>query len=138
VAAAAAGLAQTPAGQTMIRKAGLDPAPAGFTALAFTSPRSLPASLRSRKPAVPVSFLIRDVSGSPRQYQWQILLVRRRRSLRMASGTVAIPAGHTATIGRTVPASCVGRQVELEVRLVAPAEAIDFRAACPWRQGPAT
>jgi hypothetical protein len=36
------------------------------------------------------------------------------RSLGMAPGTVRIPAGHTATIGRTVPASCVGRQVELE------------------------
>lgn len=130
-AALAAGLAQTSAGTLLLRKAGLSAAPASYTSLAFTDPRSLPARLARARSQVPISFAVGNNSAGPRSYHWTIAADRAGHLTSLAAGDVRVPAGGSATVTRTVTARCAGGQARITVALAAPAESVDFQAACP-------
>ena|ERR1022692_252518 len=130
VVLAATVMAQTSAGHSLLRKAGLFAVPAHYTALAFTHPQSLTSQLGSEHAALSVSFLINNVSDTSRRYRWSILLMQGKHTRRMAAGAVRAPAHGKATISRTVATSCASGQVRVVVRLTAPVESIDFMARC--------
>jgi hypothetical protein len=130
VVAVAAGSAQTNAGHVLLQKAGLSEVPASYTALAFAHPQSLPAQLGSKKSSTYLLFVIRNVSGPPHFYHWQVLLRHGEHTQDMAAGQVRLPSHGETTIGRTVTTSCVGGRIDLIVHLTAPAESINFWAAC--------
>ena len=127
---AVVGLAQTSPGHSLLREVGLSAEPATYTALAFTNPQSLPSHLSAAPAQVAVSFAVSNVSPDPHSYSWSIVLEAAGQTSRVAAGEVGVPAHGHATVTRTVTASCPGGQAVMAVRLAAPAESIDFRAAC--------
>jgi hypothetical protein len=127
---AVVGLAQTSPGHSLLREVGLYAEPATYTALAFTNPQSLPSHLSAAPAQVAVSFAISNVSPDPHSYSWSIVLEAAGQTSRVAAGEVGVPAHGHATVTRTVTASCPAGQAVMAVRLAAPAESIDFRAAC--------
>jgi hypothetical protein len=129
-AALAAGLAQTSAGHSLLQAAGLYAEPANYTSLAFTDPQSLPTHLSPAATRVNVSFTVSNASANSRTYSWSMVLDRAGHTNRLAAGVVRVPAGDRATVSRTVGASCAGGQARMTVELTAPAESIDFLAAC--------
>ncbi len=133
---ACAGLAQTSRGHALLRDMGLYEEPASYTELAFTSPDALPYRLKSAKEPVGVSFSVRNVSGSPRSYQWSIAEVHDGKSQVRATGTVAVPAQAGATVTRSVATACATGRLQVVVSLASPAQSIDFWVACP-AAGPA-
>jgi hypothetical protein len=134
-----AGLAQTSRGHTLLSDVGLYKVPASYTELAFTDSGALPDQLISAKGAkgqargqVPVSFSVRNVSGSSRAYQWSIAVIVGGKSQLKAAGTVGVPAQGKATVAKSVAAVCgKAPSLQVAVRLASPAESIDFWVSCP-------
>jgi hypothetical protein len=127
---AVAALAQTAAGQSLMRSAGLAHTPAASTALAFTDPGGLPTSLPAGHVGLTVSFTINNASESAASYRWTIELVYGKEHHRAASGQTDILANETKAETRQVSTFCPRGQLEIVVRLATPAESIHFRAAC--------
>jgi hypothetical protein len=127
-----AGLAQTGAGHSALRAAGLAAPPASYVALSFTDPQALPAQLHSKVSTVKVSFVIHDTPGAPvsRIYRWSVLVSQAGSTLPAAAGQVRVPAGGERTIRTTVLTTCTAPRLRLAVQLASPAESIDFWAAC--------
>lgn len=128
--ALAAGLAQTNVGHPLLRGAGLYEEPESYTALAFTSPQSLPTRLSSHPTSVRMSFAISNASADPRSYHWSIELKRTGHAYRLATGEVEVPAGNRVSVAKIVKASCVDGQARMTVQVAAPTESIDFLMAC--------
>lgn len=132
------GLAQTSRGHALLSDAGLYKEPASYTELAFATPDALPDSLLSAKGAegqtkgrIPVSFSVRNVSGSSQAYQWSITVTGGKSQVK-AAGTVGVPAQGKATITKSVTAACgTGPTLQVVVRLASSAESIDFLVSCP-------
>jgi hypothetical protein len=127
---AVAGFAQTAAGQSLMRSAGLVRAPGAGTALSFTDPGALPTSLPAGHVGLTVSFAIHNASGSAASYRWTVEVVYGKKHVRAASGQTDIVANGTKAETRQVTTFCPRGQLEVVVRLAAPAESIHFRAAC--------
>lgn len=127
---AVAALAQTAAGQSLMRSAGLARTPAASTALAFTDPGGLPTSLPAGHVGLTVSFAVHNASVSAASYRWTIEVVYGKSHRRAASGQTEILANQTKAETRQVTTFCPRGQLEIVVRLAAPAESIHFRAAC--------
>jgi hypothetical protein len=123
-------VAQTPPGHSLLRLTGLVQSPAAYSALYFTDPGGLPATLPSGHVALNVSFAVHNASASANSYRWAVQLVQGTRAHLAASGTTAIPAGGTKAENRAVSTVCPSGVLEVVVRLAAPAESIHFRAAC--------
>jgi hypothetical protein len=126
----AAGLGQTTAGHTLLRKAGLFEEPASYTTLAFLSPQDLPRSLNTGRQTVGVSFVIGNTGSASRHYQWSMRLVQGPRTTRVAAGSVSLTSGREATVTRSAKIFCTRGQARLVVSLANPAEHIDFLTAC--------
>ena len=126
----AAGLAQTGAGHTLIRLAGLSGAPAAYTALSFTSPQSLPASVRSGPFALTVPFMVRNVSAAARTYRWSVSAMQGTRTRAEVQGSLTIAADQAENLNQPVSGSCRAGPLQVVIRLAAPAESIDFWATC--------
>jgi hypothetical protein len=130
VAALAAGLAQTSAGHSVLRQAGLYEEPASYTSLAFADPQSLPAYLSPVPTQVSVPFVVTNTSERPRSYHWSIALERAGRTEDLAAGEVQVQAEDSATVTTTVGAECAEGQARMTVQIGAPAESVDFWLAC--------
>lgn len=130
-AVAVTGLAQTAAGHSLLRRAGLFQPPTSYTELAFSHPESLPAQLASPRTPIDVGFGIHNASQSPRTYHWSIVLVRQGRTRIKAAGVAQVAPQGRVTVDRSVTAQCIGGGVRVEVRLAAPRESIAFLTACP-------
>jgi hypothetical protein len=131
VIAVAAGIAQTSAGHTLLRRVGLFQAPSSYTSLAFQHPQFLPGQLRSNPANVPVSFKIQDIGSVSRDYGWSVLVNNDGRTRGISSGQVRLAAGHATVISRIVHISCSPGRVRISVSLTAhPAESIDAWTTC--------
>lgn len=126
----AAGIAQTSAGHSLLRKAGLFEQPVSYTSLAFQHPQS-PPQLTSRRAAVPVSFVIANAGDTPRTYQWTLSLVEGTLTRRLATGSIRLASGRRAALSQVAHVVCTQQQVGLVVSLAHPAESIHAWAACP-------
>lgn len=130
VAVLTLGLAQTGAGRSLLRAAGLSQGPETYASLAFSDPQSLPASLPAAGTEVPISFVISNPSANSQRYQWSVVLEKSGHVARLASGVAQVPARGHATVSRRVTASCSGGRASMTVRLANPAESVDFWTAC--------
>ena len=130
VVAVAASIAQTSSGHAMLRKAGLFEQQTSYTSLAFQNLQSLPEQLKSKRASVPISFMIHNVSDTPRDYVWSVLLLQGQHRPRVAAGGIRVASGHSAEITRSVKIACTREQVRIVVNLVRPAESIDASMAC--------
>jgi hypothetical protein len=126
----AAGIAQTSAGHSLMRKAGLFEQPATYTSLAFQHPQSLP-QLSSARADVPVSFVISNVGNTPHTYQWILSLAQGSLDRRVATGSIRLAPGNRAVLTRTAHVDCTQQRVNLVVSLAHPAESIHAWATCP-------
>ncbi len=123
-------VAQTPPGHSLLRLTGLVKSPATYSALYFTDPGGLPATLPSGHVALNVSFAVHNASASANSYRWTVQVVRGTKAHPAASGTTTIAAGGTKAETRAVTALCPSGVLEVVVRLAALAESIHFRAVC--------
>jgi len=135
VLVAAAALAQTPAGHSVLREAGLEQSPPSYAALSFAQPQSLPTRLAAPDTTVRVPFTIGNHSADTRQYQWSLSATSTGNqggpAARPVTGSATVAPGATATMNPALRLSCAGGQVRVTVRLASPAESIDFLAGCP-------
>lgn len=127
---AAIALAQTPPGHSLLRLAGLVKPPASYSALYFTDPAGLPATLPSGHVAVNVSFAVRNAAQSANSYRWTVELMHGGKRLSTASGTMTVPAGGTEAEKKPMTTVCRSGVLDVIVRLAAPAESIHFKAVC--------
>lgn len=128
-------LAQTAAGHTMLREAGLETAPPSYAALAFAKPQSLPALLPSSHGTMQVPFTIHNYFVTPQSYRWSVTAARTGRhagqpAARPVSGRSTVAAGATAAMNAALRFRCTSGQIRITVRLASPAESIDFLADC--------
>lgn len=123
-------VAQTSPGHSLLRLTGLVQSPAAYSALYFTDPGGLPATLPSGHVALNVSFAVHNASASANSYRWTVQLVQGTKTHLAARGTTAIPAGGTKAENRAVSTVCPRGVLEVVIRLATPAESIHFRAAC--------
>ena len=132
--ATAVGLAQTGAGLTLLRHAGLFEQPVSYTALAFQHPQSLPA-LTSRRAAVPVSFVISNAGDTARTYQWTLSVVQGTLTRRAAAGSIQLAAGRRAALTQVAHVVCTQKQeqVRLVVSVTRPSPSMPWPRA---RQSP--
>jgi hypothetical protein len=130
----AAGMAQTSAGHAMLRATGLFEEPTRYTSLAFLHSQPLPTQLAAKRANVNVSFVIHNANGTPRDYQWSVLLVQGQRTRSTAIGTIHIAPGRGAAITRSVAINCARGKVRIVVSLALPAESIDAWTACRSRR----
>lgn len=126
----AAGIGQTSPGHAMLRAAGLFKQPATYTSLAFEDPQALGKTLPSPRAAIPVSFVIKNVGDTSRDYRWSVQVVQEKKANRIADGNVTITSGGQAVITRSAVISCSGGQARIVVSLADPAEFIDAVSAC--------
>jgi hypothetical protein len=125
------GVAQTSQGHVLLSDVGLYEQPASYAELTFTTPSDLPSTLPSPNSPIDVSFSIRNVSGASRAYQWSVVLTKGDQSHVRASGTATAPAQGRVTVTKSVRMACVGGRLQVLVRLVRPAESVDFWVTCP-------
>jgi hypothetical protein len=128
--AAVATLAQTAPGHSLLRLTGLVQSPAAYSALYFSAPEGLPATLPSGHVALNVPFAVHNASPAANSYRWTVQVVQGKQAHAAASGTTTIPAGGTKAENPAVTALCPSGVLEVVVRLAAPAESIHFRAVC--------
>jgi hypothetical protein len=126
-ALAAVGLAQTSAGRTVLRNAGLAERARPYTELYFADPRHIPLEVIKQSPRQRVSFVIRNQEHHRRTYRWTI---GTKGSPPEASGTVSLYVGHWATIARKVRVDCTGRRAYEQVSLPDQSETIGYWLSC--------
>jgi hypothetical protein len=124
------GLAQTPPGHSLLRDTGLVGSAPSYTSLSFSDPGGLPTTVPSGHVALTVTFSVHNASSSSSDYQWTIQVVHGKQRTQAASGTLTVPPGGTTPESSPIAALCPSGELEVVVRLAAPAESIDFRAAC--------
>ena len=127
----AAGIAQTGAGHSLLRKAGLFEPPVSYASLAFRQPQSLPQQLASARADVPVSFVISNAGHTPHTYQWAVSLVQGTQHRPVATGSIRLAPGHRAALTRAAHVVCTRQRVGLVVSLAHPAESIHAWTTCP-------
>ena len=133
---AAAALAQTPTGHTVLRETGLEKAPTSSAALSFAEPQVLPTRLAAQVTVVYAPFTISNNSAAMQNYQWSLGAARTGRrssglSGRTVSGSITMAPGAEVTMDPALRLSCAGGQIRVTVRLASPAESIYFLANCP-------
>jgi hypothetical protein len=126
-ALAAVGLAQTSAGRTVLRRAGLAERARPYTELYFADPRHLPLEVIKQSPRQRVSFVIRNQEHRRQTYRWTI---GTKGSPPEASGTVSLYVGHWATIARKVRVDCTGKRAYEQVSLPGQGETIGYWLSC--------
>lgn len=129
-----AGIAQTGAGQALLRQAGVIASAPGYTELAFARLQALPAQAASQA-KFNVSFVINNVTSVTHDYQWSLWLVNNGHTHYMGKGDTPLEAGHGATVTHAVVMTCSAGRARIVVRLASPAESIDFWSKCLPRGG---
>jgi hypothetical protein len=123
-------LAQTPPGHSLMRLTGLSQAPTQYTALSFTDPGGLPATVASGHVALNVSFDVHNAGQSAATYPWVVQLQHGSKTQLAAQGTVTVPGGGTEAENSAVSTVCQSGSLEVIVSLTSPSESIHFEAAC--------
>lgn len=126
----AAGIGQTRVGHVVLQRLGLLGGPAPYTSLAFLHPQSLPGQLPAAGARVDTSFVIYNSDAARHDYQWSLQLVHSGHGRVVDRGTARVLGRHRDTILRVTEISCSRGEIEIVIKLVHPAEAIDAWTAC--------
>jgi hypothetical protein len=134
------GVAQSAAGQSVLRSAGLKADPERFTELALSEPDRLPDQVDQEAVVLTPGFTIGNQQGEERTYHWQIVrhVEGERRDTVLNEGRNRVPAGRTFAIRERVQLACPAGRVRLEVRLVEPERKIGAWIRCPGTPEEAT
>jgi hypothetical protein len=134
VALITAGIAQSGAGQALLRQAGVIAPPVGYTELAFAQLQALPPRAVSQA-EFNISFVIHNATTVTHDYQWSLWLINNGNSHYMGKGNTRLMPGRAATVTHAVTMACSAGRVRIVVRLASPAESIDFWSKCLPRSG---
>jgi hypothetical protein len=126
----AAGGLQTRPGRDLLAAAGLTARPAGYTELAFAEPKSLPRQSSSTSMFVAPAFVIRNVTGSPQDYTWSLLLTTSGQTREAASGQATLADGQAVTITPLSRIQCTPGALTVGVRLDDGTQSIRFLTTC--------
>jgi hypothetical protein len=131
LALAAVGIAQTAAGRSLLRKAGLTSPPARYTELAFERPMLLPEKFPHGRFKVRAPFTIHNVDGARRTYRWTVEEIAGGRTTKVAQGDLTEDAGIRRRANPRMWLRCThAGRVRVQVRLTDPAESIGWWARC--------
>lgn len=132
LALAAVGIAQTAAGRSVLRAAGLTAKPARYTELSFVRPALLPEKFPHGRFKVTAPFTIHNVGDTPRTYRWTVEEIASGRTTTVARGELTEDPGIRRGANPRMWLHCsTGQQrVRVQVRLQDPAESIGWWARC--------
>jgi hypothetical protein len=123
-------LAQTAAGKSVLRDAGLLGSPQGYTELEFIEPAKLPVQLTPGTHTPRVPFRIHNVESGPHTYRWSVVAISGSHTQRLAGGRQDLAKGQSRFLHPHVPVTCTSGRVRLEVRLADPAQSIGYWVKC--------
>jgi hypothetical protein len=126
----AAVLAQTAAGKSVLRDAGLLGSPQAYTELEFVEPAKLPVQVTPGTHRLRVPFRIHNVEDSARTYRWSVVAITGGRTQRLAGTRQDLAKGQSRYLDPHVPLTCSGGRVRIEVRLADPAQSIGYWVKC--------
>lgn len=131
LALAAVGIAQTAAGRSVLRSAGLTAKPSRYTELSFARPMLLPEKFPHGRFKVTAPFTIHNAGDTPRTYHWTVEEIASGRTTAIAHGRVTEDPGIRRAANPRMWLHCSGRErVRVQVRLQDPAESIGWWARC--------
>lgn len=130
---AAIGVAQTAAGRSVLRSAGLAGSPPRYTELAFANPGRLPYELLQSRGRVRAGVLVHNMEGSTRLYRWRAVEERPARgTVKLDSGRVQVAPEGWARIGPRLRVICAGSErVHIRIALDNPPRSVGFWIECP-------
>src|SRR3954451_24931768 len=115
---AAAVVAQTAAGRSLLRDAGLTSPGEHYTELAFARPAQLPKELPRGRSELRVPFTLHNVEGGRREYRWTLTAQRDHRTpARLDSGVERLAPGERAYVRTRGRIDCGGGRTRIELRL---------------------
>jgi hypothetical protein len=125
-------LAQTGAGRSLMRIAGLTGGGDGsYSELAFTGPSALPHGLPRERTSIAMPFELTNRTGADRSYRWSVVTITGARTTELARGSAEIPADGRATIDPRASYACrIDGRLRIEARVDGGREAIGFWARC--------
>ena len=126
----AVGLAQSAAGKSVLRDAGLLGQPQAYTELEFVDATKLPAQLAPVTQRVPVPFRIHNVEDGARTYRWSVVTITDGHEQRVAGARQDLAKGQSRYFNPRPQISCSSRRVRIEVRLADPAQSIGYWVTC--------
>lgn len=126
----AVGVAQTSAGQSLLRRAGLTSKPQAYTELAFSLPEELPEKLPPARVPIHAPFVIHNVANSARTYAWTFRELQGTRAKTLATGRQSVAAGGRVRLNPQLHVTCRGPRERIELRLSQPAQSIGWWATC--------
>jgi hypothetical protein len=124
------GVAQTSAGQSLLRRAGLTSKPPAYTELAFSLPEELPEKLPPARVPIHAPFVIHNVADSSRTYSWTFRELQGTRAKVLSTGRLSVAAGGRARANPQLQVTCHGQRERIELRLSQPAQSIGWWATC--------
>lgn len=130
VVLAGIGFAQTGAGRTVLRDAGLAGNPPNYTALSFADPAQTPSQAYSREVLLSAPFVIHDASPTARRYGWRVVESYSGHQRQLITGHTTVASGGSTTVEWQALASCVSSRVQIQVRLAAPHQSVSFWVGC--------
>jgi hypothetical protein len=126
----AIGVAQTAAGQSLLRGAGLIGRADHYTELAFQHPDLLPGKSPAGRAPQRLPFTLRNAEGSPRTYRWTAVALHGERTTELTHGAVTLADGERALVRAHAVVDCAGDRTRVEIRLAGRPEAIGFWTSC--------
>src|SRR4051812_7287779 len=120
----AAVVAQTAAGRSLLRDAGLTSPGEHYTELAFARPAQLPKELPRGRSELRAPFTLHNVEGGRREYRWTLTALRDGQApAPLDSGAVEMAAGNRAYVRTRGRIECAGGRTRIELRLTEPRQA---------------
>lgn len=122
--------AQSAAGRSVLRHAGLQHDPQRYTELYFERAGRLPPEANAGAILKP-AFEIGNREGGARRYRWTVSeRTERGHAVRSLRGTTPVAAGDTRRVAPSLRLSCPGSRARIEVRLSSPRESIGYWVKC--------
>lgn len=130
-ALAAIGVAQTAAGRSVLRSAGLAGSPPRYTELAFAAPMYLPEKLPPKRVPIHAPFWVHNVEGASRTYHWTFTERDGTGRTVLARGSLTLASGARRRLNPQLHVACrVSKRARLELRLDSPPRSIGWWADC--------
>ena len=101
-------LAQSAAGQHVLKRLGIVGHPPSFTELSFDQPLELPSTLTQKPHPVAIAFTIANHSSRTASYEWKIVATASARQT-LRSGFVQLAAGQRVSVVPQLELGCVTR-----------------------------
>jgi hypothetical protein len=126
----AVGAAQTAAGQSILRGAGLMGHADRYTELAFEHPEQLPQRLPAGRSFLRLPFTLHNAEGAARDYRWTAVARTGSGTTELAHDQTRLADGARTIVRPRFAVNCSGSRTRVEIRLAGRSEAIGMWASC--------